>query len=1319
MTTTQRDSQAPFTTSATPAPFSAVEVRAPTLEHAGLLEDLTETPRYLMPRHESGVPIINKLSCSYCGVGDGGRAERVAEGASASGAADLASERGVVCRVWVERASIPLSFEARPLDGGKIELLTRVPLVAPGGVLRCITETDQRHRGQFVGREIERRRAPDGSLVAHVLKQLSHNLTVYQEVLEDVSPTSGCIKLRHSMMRQRAAYPIQLGPSELENGRRRPLSYPAAISKLADLLLDHRAPGGRTLLYASGQVDYFAIFATQEVFRLLGVRNLTGNAEHCLNAGAVHNEMLTGQEGPFVTIEQAVHGEGRFYLFNGWNGYISHPPVFRALLARPDLDAYLVEVMVTESAKALAEKLDSDRILLIRPKSDPHLALAVAHEILRKHPQAIGARFVERFADRASFDAYTALAGSDRFAPERVSERIAPEPRYVDRLLRGIRRIALKLAQAGVVPINIPSVGLSQTSGAVTHCLWGSALGLVGKYGLSAPGSLAGGTLRLPGQINAESEVQGLSRKFFMGRVPMSEAADAARRMELPDNAYDAVLGDTGRAALDYSDPTPGTRELFICMGTQFEANMMGRKRWLDKLTHPDSTLVVIDPIIDSWSEQHADLILPSPPHPATTKLYQNGEWKLTLSVPQKRAPTETRSDATILYDVMAEIARRMEFDPDAAARHPDLARHALSGYLARRFCATDSGGGLTRIDGEVSRAELWQRIQAYMSAGKGPLYCRPEHANGRLVEWTELLERGSIYYGGVGSSRFLLEYDNPEAHPFRDIYRQPARFKFFTPTDADLEVPSGVVLNSGRSTLSDERQAIAFAVSTFNSGKATPITHMPEENPLFLSPLLAQRHGIASGQRVRMINPDTGGTAEFPAIVSDRVKGEMVYASFHKSRAQMDGRQYVNDVTSHEGRCAYTSQTSMKATRILLERAAPASPSVRSSELEGAVAFDANGAAGAARRRIDTSAIDPRVDLPVWSGRDTPLYVTEIIQDTHDVYTFRLQGDPLCRFVYYPGQFCTLVLNIGGKKVVRSYSISSSPTRPFSLEITIKRVPGGLVSNWLPDNLHVGDRLEISGPKGRFCLTPGQIPPKLLFLAAGSGITPLMSMTRWLCDLSAGVDIKFLNSVKTPADLVFNAELDMLAARYGSVKTFATTTLETPSGWAGLTGRLCREMIERVAPDLRERQVYMCGPEGFMTSARALLEQMGFDLSRLHSESFAPPRSASEEGVHSNGASRIPSVFPGSADAVSIEFAKSGRKITGSRKLALLDLAEAHGIEIDYACRTGGCGACKVRLLSGETRGDTGMGLSEREKKEGFVLSCVAAPAGDCVIEA
>jgi len=1203
----------PFHPSATPVPGSVTLARVPTLEHAGLLEDLLETPRYLLPNHEAGVPQLGRLSCSFCGVGDGGRIERVPE----------------------------------TTDAGR-------------------------------------------------------NLSVYREVLGGLQPTTGCIKLRHSMMRQRMAYPIHASPSVLDSpgGRRRPVSYAEAIEMLAQLLLAHRAPGGRTLVYASGQIDYFAIFAMQEVLRLLGVRNLTGNAEHCLNAGAVHNEMLTGQEGPFVTIEQALNGPNRFYLLNGWNGYISHPPVFRGLLARQDLDAYLVEVMVSESAKALAERLGKERVLLIRPRTDPHLALAVAHEILTQHPGAVHAQFIDRFADRASCDAYCTLARLESFSPERVAARIAPEPQYVERLLAGIRRIALKLAQPGVVPVNIPSMGLSQTSGAVAHCLWGSVLGLLGKYGLDGIGSLAGGTLRVPGQINAESEVQGLSRKYFMGRVPMREAKDAARRMNLPDDAYDLVVEDRGRAALDYSDPTPGVQELFLCLGTQFEANMMGRKRWIEKLTTPGNTLVVIDPIPDRWSEEHALLILPSPPHPATTKLYQNGEWKLTLSIPQKRAPAETRSDATIIYDAMAEIARRVERDPVLAAQHPDLAGHSRTGYLTDRFCSREAGGALSRIEGEVSRPELWQRVLSYMSGGAGPLYCRPEHANGRAIEWSGLLEQGSIYYGGIGETRYLLDYDNPEAQPFRDVYRRPSRFKFFVPTLADLHVPSGTLFNTGRATLSDERERISFAIGTFNSGKATPIVGMPDENPLYVSQSLALKRGLSNGQRVRLRQPDGDGFAEFPVVVSDRVKGDSMYASFHKSRAQMAGKQYVNDVTSHEGRCAYTSQTNMKVTRVLVER------------LEVTAGL---GAARPGRARLDTTHIDPKVDLPIWSGRDTPLYVTEIIQDTHNVYTFRLQADPLCRFVYWPGQFCTLVLSIDGKRVVRSYSISSSPTRPFVLEITVKRVEGGLISNWLPDNLKVGDRLEISGPKGKFCLVPGHIPDKLLFLSAGSGITPMMSMSRWLCDLSADVDAIFLNSVQTPKDLVFRHELELLASRHRTFQSVVSTTSRSAiPGWQGLTGRIDRAMLEQVAPDLAERQVYLCGPEGFMQTARSVLGELGFDMARLHAESFATARSKSDETTDAEGTQPANDVM----EQVTLEFARSGKRISGDKRLTLLELAEAHGVELEYGCRTGNCGDCKVRLLHGEAVSDD-FALSPAERSAGWVLSCVAKAQTDCVLDA
>ncbi|MBI4640020.1 MAG: hypothetical protein HY731_04965, partial [Candidatus Tectomicrobia bacterium] len=738
-------------------------------------------------------------------------------------------------------------------------------------------------------------------------------------------------KLNTSMGQQRPVFPIHASPSILDRttGQRKSISYEEAISRLADLLLAHRPPEARTLIYACGQIDYFTIFSFQEVFRLLGIRNLAGNAEHCLNAGAVHNEILTGQEGPFLTIDQSLNGDGRLFLLNGWNGLITHPPVFHQLVKRKTLDAYLVEVAVTESAQALALKLGPDRVLLIRSGSDPHLALAVAHEILTRYPQAVDRRFIERYADPQTFERYAALASGEQFASENVAARIAPEPSYEDRLIRAIRDIASKLVQPDVVPINIPSVGLSQTKGVVAHCLWGSLMAMLGKYGLRADGSPVGGTLRIPGQINAQTEVQGLSRRAFMGRIPMTDegSIETAKRMGLPDNAYEKALHDNARAALDYSD-LAAEPELFLCFGTQFESNMMGRSRWIQKLESPGTTLVVVDPIPDPFTLRRADLIIPSPPHAAAAKLYQNGEWRLTLSIPRKRAPRETRTDATIVYDAMAEISRRLREDATLRAAHPDLARHAESGYLRERFEPPEWGGGLLRVESEVSRPQLWERILTYMGGGVGPLYCRPEHADGQPIAWEELLQSGSIIYGGVGTTRYRLDYDDPNHVPFRNVFRQPRKFTFFVPTDQDLELPTGVILNSGRSTLTDDRVRMRFAISTFNSGKATPSVDMPDENPLHVSPLLAEKLGLSTGDQARVSNIETGESLILPVVVTDRVKGETVYVSFHKSRAEIEQGHYLNMLTSHTGRCPYTSQSNLKATKVLIERVETANAS-------------------------------------------------------------------------------------------------------------------------------------------------------------------------------------------------------------------------------------------------------------------------------------------------------------------------------------------------------------------------------------------------------
>lgn len=889
------------------------------IDHVGFLEDLSGVPPYLLPIDSGPLTVPSGSSCAFCGVGDSGQIASRRNTQTATSTIP-AEGRGTL---RIQRFGNAFEFPVE-LQTGRFEVETTHPIVPDGSVLSGeivvagkVVPVVARESGC---------RGLDGRIV-QAFAPYSPVMDLQQSTIKVQSPTAGCMKFRISMGHQPPVFPIHVTPSTRKwDGTRQPISYETAIARLADLLLAHRPPHGRTLVYACGQIDYFTIFAFQEVFRLLGVRNLAGNAEHCLNSGAVHNEILTGQEGPFLTIDQALTGPGRFYVLNGWNGLITHPPAFYQLFKRPDFDAYMVEVAVTESAKMLASKLGPDRVLLIRSGGDAHLALAIAHEVLAQYPAAVESRFVDRYADRESFDKYTALARSESFEPTRVAERLAPDPDYAPRLLRGIRTIAARLASPDVVPINIPSVGLSQTKGVVAHCLWGSLLAMLGKYGLKRDGTPAGGTVRIPGQINAQTEVQGLSRRAFMGRIPMTDAGaiDAARRMGLPDDAYSLALHDTPRAALDYSDSVSDRPELFVCFGTQFESNMMNRRRWIAKLQAHGTTLVVVDPIPDPFSLDTADLVIPSPPHAAAAKLYQNGEWRLTLSVPRKRPAQQTRTDATIVYDTMAEIAERLVRDPALHSANADLARHAKSGYLARRFGRPEHGGGLPRCDGEVSRAVLWQRILDYMADGPdraGPVYCRPVLADGRPINWTDLLAAGSMIYGGVGESRYRLDYDDESQVPFRNIYDNPRKFTFFIPTEADLRLPDGIILNSGRSTLSDDKSRIRFAVATFNSGKATPAVDMPAENPLFVSLPIARRMNLTLGDRVRVTNVETGESIVLPVEPTDRVKGESAYVSFHKCRAETEDGRYLNAITGHTGRCPYSSQSNFKATVVLLHR--------------------------------------------------------------------------------------------------------------------------------------------------------------------------------------------------------------------------------------------------------------------------------------------------------------------------------------------------------------------------------------------------------------
>jgi glycine betaine catabolism B len=358
------------------------------------------------------------------------------------------------------------------------------------------------------------------------------------------------------------------------------------------------------------------------------------------------------------------------------------------------------------------------------------------------------------------------------------------------------------------------------------------------------------------------------------------------------------------------------------------------------------------------------------------------------------------------------------------------------------------------------------------------------------------------------------------------------------------------------------------------------------------------------------------------------------------------------------------------------------------------------------------TNLIEDREKIGIWSEGVTTVRVADIVEETHDVKTLRLVGEKPVLFSYRPGQFITFLLNIDGEDVERSYSMSSSPSRPHVLELTVKRVPGGIVSNWLCDHVKLGQRLTIKGPAGKFSCFHYPAA-KMLFVGAGSGITPLMAMSRWIVDTTSDVDVKLLASFKSPSDIIFRKELELISARHSRFQVAVTLTSgwHGTESWTGFRGRINKSMVCMLAPDLDQRHVFLCGPEPFAAEVKNALRELGFDLAKLHNESFGTGRVA--RGVKGGAKSLVLS-----EPRHKICFKKAGVTVDTDETVTLLELAEAHGIEIDYACRMGSCGECEVKFV-GKVAEKGEFELAGKCKENGLAYACCSVALSDLEVEA
>ncbi|MBX9642304.1 MAG: ferredoxin reductase [Mycobacteriaceae bacterium] len=341
------------------------------------------------------------------------------------------------------------------------------------------------------------------------------------------------------------------------------------------------------------------------------------------------------------------------------------------------------------------------------------------------------------------------------------------------------------------------------------------------------------------------------------------------------------------------------------------------------------------------------------------------------------------------------------------------------------------------------------------------------------------------------------------------------------------------------------------------------------------------------------------------------------------------------------------------------------------------------------------------RLANPLWSARELRGRILEVRRETEDSATLVIKPGWGFSFDYQPGQYIGIGLLVDGRWRWRSYSLTSSPVtrHPGSgrsgvtpgakrtVTITVKAMPEGFLSTHLVGGVAPGTIVRLAAPQGNFVL-PDPAPSSILFLTAGSGITPVLSMLRTLVRRNQITDVVHLHSVPTEADMMFAAELAALAVEHPGYRLSVRQTR--------VEGRLDFSRLDKEVPDWRERQTWACGPEGMLNRSEQVWSSAGIG-DRLHLERFAVSRAA-----------------PAGAGGA-ITFARSGRSVVADAATSVLDAGEGVGVQMPFGCRMGICQSCVVELREGHVR-DLRTG-AEREPGT-RIQTCVSAASGDCVVD-
>lgn len=332
---------------------------------------------------------------------------------------------------------------------------------------------------------------------------------------------------------------------------------------------------------------------------------------------------------------------------------------------------------------------------------------------------------------------------------------------------------------------------------------------------------------------------------------------------------------------------------------------------------------------------------------------------------------------------------------------------------------------------------------------------------------------------------------------------------------------------------------------------------------------------------------------------------------------------------------------------------------------------------------------LDDYLDLidPLASGADLRGRIVSIVPETRDSATLIIESGRSWKG-HEPGQYVRLGVDVRGVRQWRAYSLTSPPDRADGLiAITVKAIEDGLVSNHLVHEVTAGTIVHLDQACGEFTLGD-QTQEKVLFVTAGSGITPVMGMLRGAADRLG--DVVLVHSAPTERDVVFGRELRTMA-REGSIHLVELHT--------DLIGMLDPANLSAIVPDLHEREVWACGPTGMLDGIEAHLNSVGL-LDRLHTERFRP------------------SVIV-AGDGGTVSFTETGTEVDADGARPILEVGEEAGVLMPSGCRMGICFGCVSPLREGAVRdlrnGDI---TTASDGEEILIQTCVSAAAGDCQIE-